>query len=120
MRLFASLTFLWPRIIPAIVDSTAPADLTVTSLAKALPDSQTQQEPRDLTKRLSEPAGKNGVQQNGQHPMAAAMLITGANRGLGFEFASQYLADGWRVFAACRNPDAASKLRCLAQDTGAV
>jgi hypothetical protein len=34
--------------------------------------------------------------------MAAAILITGANRGLGFEFASQYLAEGWRVFAACR------------------
>jgi hypothetical protein len=29
---------------PAIVDGTAPADLTVTSLAKALPDFQTQQE----------------------------------------------------------------------------
>jgi NAD(P)-dependent dehydrogenase (short-subunit alcohol dehydrogenase family) len=52
--------------------------------------------------------------------MAAAILIAGANRGLGFEFASQYLADGWRVFAACRNPDAASKLRCLAQDTGGM
>jgi NAD(P)-dependent dehydrogenase (short-subunit alcohol dehydrogenase family) len=23
-------------------------------------------------------------------------LITGANRGLGFEFARQYLGDGWR------------------------
>ena len=54
------------------------------------------------------------------YPMAEAILITGANRGLGFEFASQYLADGWRVFAACRNPDAASKLRCLAQDTGGM
>ena len=32
------------RIIPAIVDGAAPADLTVTSLAKALPYSQTQQE----------------------------------------------------------------------------
>ena len=52
--------------------------------------------------------------------MAAAILITGANRGLGFEFASQYSAEGWRVFAACRNPDAASKLRCLAQDTGGM
>src|SRR6202047_4517377 len=38
-------TFLWPRIIPAIVDGAAP------SLAKALPYSKTQQE-RDLTKRL--------------------------------------------------------------------
>jgi hypothetical protein len=70
MRLFAPLTFLWPRIIPTIVDGTAPADLTVTSFAKALPYSQAQQE-----------------------------------RAI--------------VFAACRNPDAASKLRCLAQDTGA-
>src|ERR1700682_5989145 len=52
--------------------------------------------------------------------MAATILITGASRGLGFEFASQYLADGWRVFAACRNPDAAHKLRCLAQDTGGM
>src|ERR1700730_10350822 len=52
--------------------------------------------------------------------MAAAILITGANRGLGFEFSSQYMADGWRVFATCRNPDAASKLRCLAQDTGGM
>jgi hypothetical protein len=33
-------TFLWPRILPAIVDGAAPADLTVTSLAKALPYSQ--------------------------------------------------------------------------------
>jgi NAD(P)-dependent dehydrogenase (short-subunit alcohol dehydrogenase family) len=52
--------------------------------------------------------------------MEAAILITGANRGLGFEFASQYSAEGWRVFAACRNPDAASKPRCLAQDTGGM
>ena len=49
--------------------------------------------------------------------MAAAVLITGANRGLGFEFARQYVADGWRVFAACRNPDAATKLQRLAQET---
>jgi NAD(P)-dependent dehydrogenase (short-subunit alcohol dehydrogenase family) len=44
----------------------------------------------------------------------------GSQSWLGFEFASQYLADGWRVFAACRNPDAASKLRRLAQGTGGM
>jgi NAD(P)-dependent dehydrogenase (short-subunit alcohol dehydrogenase family) len=49
--------------------------------------------------------------------MAAVVLITGANRGLGFEFASQYVADGWRVYAACRSPAAAAKLLRLAQDT---
>ena len=40
-------------------------------------------------------------------------LITGANRGLGLEFARQYLADEWRVYAACRDP--ASKLAFLVQ-----
>jgi NAD(P)-dependent dehydrogenase (short-subunit alcohol dehydrogenase family) len=30
------------------------------------------------------------------------VLITGANRGLGLEFARQYAADGWDVIAACR------------------
>ena len=48
--------------------------------------------------------------------MAAAILITGANRGLGFEFARQYLTEGWRVIAACRNPAAASNLRRLEQN----
>jgi NAD(P)-dependent dehydrogenase (short-subunit alcohol dehydrogenase family) len=42
-------------------------------------------------------------------------LITGANRGLGLEFARQYLADGWRVYAACRDPNTASELRRLAE-----
>jgi NAD(P)-dependent dehydrogenase (short-subunit alcohol dehydrogenase family) len=37
-------------------------------------------------------------------------LITGANRGLGLEFTRQYLRNGWRVIACCRNPDAAGEL----------
>jgi NAD(P)-dependent dehydrogenase (short-subunit alcohol dehydrogenase family) len=41
-------------------------------------------------------------------------LITGANRGLGLEFARQYAAEGWRVYATCRNPNSASDLRRLA------
>ena len=44
-------------------------------------------------------------------------LVTGANRGIGFEFARQYLADGWQVYAACRNPASASELRRLAEDS---
>lgn len=43
-----------------------------------------------------------------------SVLITGANRGLGLEFAKQYEADGWRVYACCRKPDAASDLNALA------
>jgi NAD(P)-dependent dehydrogenase (short-subunit alcohol dehydrogenase family) len=43
------------------------------------------------------------------------VLITGANRGLGLEFARQYLADGWQVFASCRDPASASELQRLAK-----
>jgi NAD(P)-dependent dehydrogenase (short-subunit alcohol dehydrogenase family) len=42
-----------------------------------------------------------------------SVLVTGANRGLGLEFARQYLGDGWQVYAACRNPESASDLRGL-------
>src|SRR5690606_27135304 len=42
-----------------------------------------------------------------------SVLITGANRGLGLEFARQYCEDGHRVFAACRDPDTAEELRRL-------
>jgi NAD(P)-dependent dehydrogenase (short-subunit alcohol dehydrogenase family) len=38
------------------------------------------------------------------------VLITGANRGLGFEFARQYLGDEWHVIAACRRPGDADSL----------
>ena len=44
IRLQASLAFVSPRIIAAIADGTAPADLTVTGLAKALPHSWAEQE----------------------------------------------------------------------------
>ena len=46
------------------------------------------------------------------------VLVTGANRGLGLEFARQYAADGWQVFAACREPDAAKALQQLAAKSG--
>lgn len=44
-------------------------------------------------------------------------LITGANRGLGLEFARQYAADGWHVYATCRDPNAASELRKLGDES---
>jgi site-specific DNA recombinase len=44
IRLLAPLAFVSPRIIAALLDGTAPADLTVTGLAKALPYSWAEQE----------------------------------------------------------------------------
>ncbi|MBT5414492.1 MAG: SDR family oxidoreductase [Rhodospirillaceae bacterium] len=43
-------------------------------------------------------------------------MVTGANRGIGLEFARQYAADGWRVIATCRNPDGADDLKSLPGD----
>ena len=41
------------------------------------------------------------------------VLITGASRGLGLEFARQYAGDGWPVIATCRDPDTAAELKSL-------
>lgn len=41
-------------------------------------------------------------------------LISGANRGIGLEFARQYAAEGWRVIACCRAPETAQALKKLA------
>ncbi|MFQ5958481.1 MAG: SDR family oxidoreductase, partial [Alphaproteobacteria bacterium] len=42
------------------------------------------------------------------------ILITGASRGLGLEFARQYADAGWRIHASCRHPDAAGDLEAFA------
>ena len=39
------------------------------------------------------------------------VLITGANRGLGLEFARQYSEAGWHVIGTARKPDTATDLR---------
>jgi NAD(P)-dependent dehydrogenase (short-subunit alcohol dehydrogenase family) len=44
------------------------------------------------------------------------VLVTGANRGLGLEFARQYAADGWHVLAGCRSPGKAQALQRVKQD----
>lgn len=43
-------------------------------------------------------------------------LVTGANRGIGLEFAKQYAADGWSVVATCRRPGEATALAALQGD----
>jgi NAD(P)-dependent dehydrogenase (short-subunit alcohol dehydrogenase family) len=46
-------------------------------------------------------------------PPALRVLITGANRGLGLEFARQFHAAGARVVGTARRPDAADQLKAL-------
>ncbi len=41
------------------------------------------------------------------------VLVTGANRGLGLEFARQYKEAGWQVIGTARNPDDAQELAAL-------
>lgn len=45
------------------------------------------------------------------------VLISGANRGLGLEFARRYLADGATVIAGVRDPASATELNALGQET---
>lgn len=41
------------------------------------------------------------------------VLVTGANRGLGLEFARQYAAAGWQVIGTARDPESAAELKAL-------
>jgi NAD(P)-dependent dehydrogenase (short-subunit alcohol dehydrogenase family) len=40
-------------------------------------------------------------------------LITGCDYGIGFEFASQYAGDGWRVHAVCLDAESRDKVEAL-------
>ena len=46
----------------------------------------------------------------------ATVLITGTNRGIGLEFVEQYLAQGDKVIASCRNPAGEGALQTLAEN----
>ena len=48
----------------------------------------------------------------------AAVLITGANLGIGIGLVRTYLASGWQVIATCRNPDSATDLQNLKNGAG--
>ncbi|MFM1990006.1 MAG: hypothetical protein RJA99_2963 [Pseudomonadota bacterium] len=45
------------------------------------------------------------------------VLVLGASRGIGLEFATQYRAAGWTVFATCRGEDDRIRLRDLGCNT---
>ncbi len=46
-----------------------------------------------------------------------SLLITGASRGIGLEFTRQYAAEGWRVFATCRDPGGVPELGKIADES---
>ncbi len=48
------------------------------------------------------------------------ILITGANRGIGLEFARQYAANGWDIIATCRDPSDADTLQALSHGNNGV
>lgn len=47
--------------------------------------------------------------------MAETVLITGSDRGLGYEFAKQYAEKGWTVIATARAPNDSTELQALAK-----
>lgn len=58
-----------------------------------------------------------GAEGDGYQP---TVLVTGSNRGIGFEFVKQYAARGWHVIATARRPDSAEALQAFAADNPAV
>jgi NAD(P)-dependent dehydrogenase (short-subunit alcohol dehydrogenase family) len=67
---------------------------------------------RRMASAAQAPAPVASTRRHGE--FMQAVLITGANRGLGLEFAKQYAADGYRVFATTRDRSSAKDLRALA------
>jgi len=50
----------------------------------------------------------------------STVLITGANRGLGYEFVKQYSENGFEVLACCRNKNNAKELEELAENSNKI
>lgn len=62
--------------------------------------------------QVASSAASNNASHSGQ---GRTVLVTGANRGLGLEFARQYAATGWTVIATAREPMGADDLRAIGQ-----
>jgi len=58
-------------------------------------------------------ASTDGSGSSSAHENSKTVLITGANRGLGLEFARQYAEAGWKVIGTARNPASAAELNAL-------
>lgn len=65
-----------------------------------------------LMKQFPDPADPAGFSAD----YVPTVLITGSNRGIGFEFARQYAERGWNVIATARKPGEADALKALAAE----
>lgn len=59
--------------------------------------------------------GSGGASATETKASAPTVLITGSNRGIGFEFARQYAQAGWKVIATTRDPAKATELAAVAK-----
>lgn len=59
---------------------------------------------------IAQPAAK-ADEPSAEH--GKTVLVTGANRGLGLEFARQYAESGWQVIGTARKPEQAKELEAL-------
>ncbi len=66
-----------------------------------------------LAARTSVVTAQEVLSENSGGSGGSAVLITGANRGLGLEFARQFHAAGYEVIATARKPEAADELNAL-------
>jgi len=66
-----------------------------------------------MTAIILSPLNTVAAEATGQDDEARTVLITGANRGLGLEFARQYSAAGWKIIGTARTPAKATELKAL-------
>lgn len=49
-----------------------------------------------------------------------SIMVTGANRGIGLEFARQYVEAGWEVIGTARNPEDATELKAVGESVSVM
>jgi len=69
-----------------------------------------------LMAETSEPEPIVTVGDPAKFTSAPTLLITGANRGIGLEFAQQYSQLGWNIIATARKPESSDDLLALAKE----